>query len=337
MTARRSLVVGTAVLLGVGAFLIALGVSSGNGRKTATGSRTDAWTALHPAILERTEVAAARVDKFIYVVGGFERSSGETTSAVERYNIETDRWRREASMPVGLNHPAAAAYGGDVYVLGGYTGRGSLSGAVASLYRYDPPTKQWSRLANAPTRRAALAVGVTGGKLYAAGGVNSTGVLKRLEIYDFKQRSWSQGPDMETAREHLAGAVADGKFYVLAGRASGQGNFAVAERYLPSQRRWQRLPNMAKARGGIAAAAVGKRVVVFGGEEAAGTIKEVEIYDPGTNRWSRLPDLLTPRHGLGGISRSGRVYAIEGGPTPGFDFSNAIEALDIAPAATRRR
>ena len=41
-------------------------------------------------------------------------------------------------MPVALNHPAAAAYRGDVYVLGGYTGRGDLRGEVASLYRYDP-------------------------------------------------------------------------------------------------------------------------------------------------------------------------------------------------------
>jgi hypothetical protein len=44
-----------------------------------------------------------------------------------------------------------------------------------------------------------------------------------------------------------------------------------------------------------------------------------------------LPDLRTPRHGLGGVARGRRVYAIEGGPTPGFDFSNAIEALDIVP------
>jgi hypothetical protein len=134
---------------------------------------------------------------------------------------------------------------------------------------------------------------------------------------------------MRFAREHLAGTVAEGSFYVLAGRASGEGNFTVTERYDPRRRRWQRLPDIEKARGGIAAAAVGDRVVVFGGEEEAGTIREVEVYDPDTRRWSRLPDLGIPRHGLGGISRGRRVYAIEGGPTPGLDFSNAIEALDL--------
>ena len=160
--------------------------------------------------------------------------SGGTTAAVERYDIDRNRWRRVRSMPVGLNHPAAAAYRGDVYVLGGYTGRGDLRGEVSSLYRYDPERNRWSRLPNAPTKRAALAVGVIGGKLYAAGGANAAdGALKTLEIYDFKRRRWSRGPDMAVAREHLAGAVAGGAFYVLAGRAAGQGNFKVAERYLP--------------------------------------------------------------------------------------------------------
>ena len=59
------------------------------------------------------------------------------------------------------------------------------------------------------------------------------------------------------------------------------------------------------------------------------TIKEVEIYSPARNRWSSLPDMLTPRHGLGGVSFGRRVYAIEGGPEPGFHFSRAIESLVV--------
>ena len=36
--------------------------------------------------------------------------------------------------------------------------------------------------------------------------------------------------------------------------------------------------------------------------------------------------MRTPRHGLGGVAYRGRVYALEGGPQPGFAFSNALEA-----------
>jgi len=82
-------------------------------------------------------------------------------------------------------------------------------------------------------------------------------------------------------------------------------------------------------RGGIGAAAVGGRIVVAGGEEAAGTIREVELFNPRTRRWRRLADLPTPRHGLGVVSRRGRVYAIEGGDSPGFAFTSALEVLDL--------
>jgi N-acetylneuraminic acid mutarotase len=304
----------------------------GGGRESASPHRaaaTSQWKPLHPALLERTEVAAARIGRFVYVVGGFSSSDSGTTSAVERYDLDRDSWKRVRSMPVGLNHTVATAYGGDLYVMGGYASATGLQGEVAALFRYRPETNRWARLPNAASKRAAHTIGVIGDRLYVAGGARAGKALKTLEIYDFRSRLWSSGPSMHTAREHLTGVSTGGYFYALAGRAAGVGNFKVAERYDPRKRRWQRLPDMNKPRGGIAAAVVGKRIVVFGGEEAAGTIAEVEQYDPTGRKWSRLPAMRTPRHGLGGVSRNRRVYAIEGGPMPGFHFSRAIEALDV--------
>jgi N-acetylneuraminic acid mutarotase len=290
------------------------------------------WRTLAPSTLARTEVAAARVGRYVYVAGGFERDSGATTAATERYDIVRDRWTRVADMPVGLNHAAAASYRGDVYVLGGYRVRGS--GETSALYRYDPDSDRWSELPSAPTARGALAVGVIGHRLYAAGGAAAPrGALRTLEIYDFRRRRWRRGPDMAVAREHLAGAVAGGRFFTLAGRAAGRGNFDVVEAFAPRRRRWTRLPSMRKPRGGIAAATVGGeargRIVVVGGEEEAGTIAEVELLDPARRRWRPLPDLPTPRHGLGAVARAGRVYVIQGGDEPGFAFTNTLEALTV--------
>jgi N-acetylneuraminic acid mutarotase len=310
----------------------ALGACGGGDQPSSPPHRsaaTSAWKALHPALLERTEVAAARIGRFVYVVGGFSRSGLRTTSAVERYDLDRDSWKRVRAMPIGLNHTVAVAYKGDLYVMGGYANATGLQGEVATLYRYRPKTNRWSRLTSAPSKRAAHTMGVIGDRLYAAGGARGGKALDTLEIYDFARRRWSTGPSMHTAREHLTGVATGGYFYVLAGRAAGVGNFKVAERYDPRKRRWQRLPDMRKPRGGIASAVVGKRIVVFGGEEAAGTIAEVEQYDPDSRKWSRLPAMRTPRHGLGGVSRNRRVYAIEGGPMPGFHFSRAIEALDV--------
>jgi len=293
----------------------------------ARGAAADEWQALAPATLARTEVAAARIGRFIYVVGGFEEQSGVTTGALERYDIERNSWRRLRPIPVGVNHPAAVAHRGRFYVHGGYTGRRDLSSATDRLWRYTPATNRWRRLPDSPSARAAHALAVLNGRLYAAGGSNESGSLASMHVYNFGQQRWRRGPSFGgPARNHTTGVAAGRFFYVLAGRDAG--NYAVAERFDPRTRRWERLPDMQKPRGGIASVRVGRRVVVFGGEEDT-TIREVEIFDPRSRRWSRLPDMLTPRHGLGGAARGRRIYAIEGGPQPGFHFSSAIEFLDI--------
>ena len=314
-----------AVLAGVGA-VMALATGDRGGA-----SRSDRWASLAPAALERTEVAAARVGRFVYVVGGFEREGGGATASVERYDIARNRWRGVRPMPAALDHPTAVSYRGRVYVHGGNATRGGQSSATGALFRYDPRRDRWARLPSSRTPRAAHAAAVLGGKLYVAGGSNASGSLRTLEVYDFARRRWRRGPSFPgPARNHTTGIAAGGFFYVLAGRDDR--NFAAAERYSPRRRRWERLPELNVPRGGIGSARVGRRIVVFGGEQlgpGGTTIAEVEVFDTRRRRWSRLPSMRSPRHGVGGVSRGRRVYAIQGGRTPGFSFSNTIEYLDL--------
>jgi N-acetylneuraminic acid mutarotase len=325
MAAPRALLAGTVALLAIAAILLL---------PSAGGARKDRWTALPPAQLERSEVAAARVGRFIYVVGGFERASARTSAAVERYDIRGGRWKRVRAMPVGLNHPTAVAYRGAVYVHGGYEAEQALTAPSGVLLRYDPERDRWRRLPPSPTPRAAHAAAVIGHNLYVAGGANDSGSLRSLEVYDMESGRWRRGPSFSgPARNHVTGVASGGRFYVLGGRDAG--NFTAAERYDPRRRKWERLPPLHVPRGGIASARLSDgRIVVFGGErlEPGGTtIAEVELFDPRSEHWRSLPDMRTPRHGLGGAALGRRVFAIEGGPTPGFAFTRTIEFLDVSP------
>ena len=185
-------------------------------------------------------------------------------------------------MPVALNHAAAAAYRGGVYVLGGYRGaagsrtrppRSTATTRSATAGRAQP---------SAPTARGALAVGVIGHRLYAAGGATpQRGALDTLEIYDFARRRWRSGPGMRVAaraprrrrrRRSLLRARRPRRRRRQLRRRRG-----VRPAHPPLARA---CAPMRKPRGGIAAATVGGRIVVVGGEEDAGTIREVELYDP---------------------------------------------------------
>jgi len=328
-----------ALVLAGGVMVVAIGneskqerVCAGGGCGPIPGTTTTSWRALAPATLKRTEVAAARIGRFVYVVGGFEEDSGQTVAALERYDIRRNAWKRMRSMPIGVNHAVATAHRGMLYVHGGYTSRRDLSSATRRLYSYKPETNRWRRLADSREPRAAHAFAGLGGRLYAAGGRNETADLTSMEIYDVKRRRWRRGPSFPgPRRDHMTGVAAGGFFYALAGR-EGNTLYATAERYEPGRRRWQRLPPMRRARAGIASATVSRgRVVVFGGEDfgTGKTIEKAELFDPARRRWRPLPDMRTPRHGLGGVSLGNRVYAIEGGPQPGFHFANTIEFLDV--------
>ncbi|HSJ17328.1 MAG TPA: kelch repeat-containing protein [Solirubrobacterales bacterium] len=326
----------------VGALAVAAVVAAATGSGGAADDRdagaaaVDRWIPRTPSPLERTEVAAARIGRHVYVVGGFEAQSGETTGAVARYNVKHDRWKRVEPLPIGVNHATAAAHDRKLYVHGGFTASGGLAGATSRLYSYNPRRDRWRRLRDSGVPRAAHALAAIGDRLYAAGGANSSSQeLSSLEVYDISDGEWTDGPSMSVGRNHVAATVAGGRFYVLGGRPL---NTAVGEAFDPRSRSWSSIAPMGTPRSGFAAAPIRGRVAVFGGEElgpGGTTIEEVELYDPATDRWTELPVMRTPRHGVGGVSRKRRLFALEGGPRPGFAFSDAVEYLDVPKALVR--
>jgi N-acetylneuraminic acid mutarotase len=355
---RRTAVLLCAVSLGFGVgFGLVGGAPSARGRIAQARAlsrvlrRAARWRQLRSSTLARCEVAGARVDGFIYVVGGFTRPEARgvlpTTGVLERYGIRRDHWQRLASLPVAVNHPVAVAYRGSLYVHGGWPGSVEYN-ATANFWRFDPRRNHWTRMPSSPTPRAAEAAAVIGDKLYVAGGADNSGSLRSLEIYDFTHRRWSQGPSFSgPARNHTRGVASGGFFYVLGGRKGHQAladpsapvSYADVDRYDPRHHRWKRMPPMPQPRSGFDAVVLGDgRIAVFGGEPwpnnvpGAQVIATAYLFSPRTGRWSRLPSMRTPRHASAGAALGDRIYAIEGSTQPDvFDPTRIVEAIDINP------
>jgi N-acetylneuraminic acid mutarotase len=325
-TRWRIALAGLIAVVGAAAVALLAGDEEADGTRTGAG-----WRTLSPSPLHRSEVGAARIGPFLYVVGGFEAPSGTTTNQVARYDIHSGTWSIAPPMPIAVNHPAVASAGGRLFVYGGYTASGALSGETDALQRYDPASGSWATLAGSGAKRGAATLAHAGRRLYAIGGAGGGGVLNLLQVYDLRTGRWSGGPPMRTAREHLASAVIGDRIFVLGGRSAG-GNLDTVEVLNTRSKKWSRLPHLITARSGFGAAAAGGRVVAVGGEQLAEgdlTIAPVEAYEPRTKRWRRLPGMPTPRHGLGVASLKRTVFAAEGGPQPGLTFSNALEALRV--------
>ena len=286
------------------------------------------WSARSAAPSSRTEVTAAAVGSRILVAGGFGEDGG-TVPTVEVYDAETDSWSEGPDLPVGVNHPMSAALEGTVYVLGGYLGP-SLANPTdrAFALREDG----WVELPRMPEPRAAAGAAAADGRIHVVGGVGPNGLAHSTLVFDVASERWSVAPGLPTPREHLGVTSFGDRVYAVGGRTGGIGtNLAAAEVFDPTRGEWRRLAEMPSARGGIAAAATSNGFIVAPGGEADRAFDTVEAFDVRAGRWVVLPPMPTPRHGLGVAAVGTVLHVIAGGPTPGFAFSAANEALDLAP------
>jgi len=294
------------------------------------------WQRIADIPTPRSEVAAAVFRDAIYVIGGF-----GGPNIVERYLPATDRWERQPDLPIGVDHPMAAAITAGphagVYVIGGNTS----GGATARAFRLDPDTSRWREIAPMPApRSAAAAVAIEDAvrdappaqpRIYVVGGANGAQLQAATLEYDPAVNAWRTRQAIPTPRDHLAGVRFEGGVCAIGGRElSLSRNLGAFECYDPARESWQRLPQAPTPRGGVGAAVVeGGTVFFIGGEQPSGTFREVEVFARDTRTWSRGPDLPTPRHGIGVGAFGAAVYVLSGGPTPGGSQTAVCEVLRL--------
>ena len=162
---------------------------------------------------------------------------------------------------------------------------------------------RWVARAWMPTVRAALAVGVVQGKLYAVGGVDSNNVtLPTVEAYDPSTNSWTTCANMPTPR-----------------RA-----------YDPATNRWTVKAPLPEAEAGLAVAVLNGRLYAMGGKDSFFMAKTTLMYDPATDRWTPKAELSVGRHGLAAGVAGGKIYTL-GGFDHTFHFVPAVETLAYTP------
>lgn len=287
---------------------------------------------------KRDEPRAATLGPFVYLFGGTDRvvqgDGGRLLlnplANATRFDTRSGSYTEVAPMPRRLNHQGVAVYKGDVYVLGGY-GRRIDAGTRREFYRYDPDRDRWAVMPSLPEPRAAMAVGVIGDQLIAAGGANNRTPLTSAVAFDFKRMAWTRLPSLPDGREHVAGAVLDGRFYVLGGRDLDVDARNDATVYDPRAKRWERLPRMPVPSGGLDAVASDDAVIAFGGgNDRGGSVTgAVQRFSPESGSWSRLSDMRTPRHGFAGALSGGKLYAFGGSPCAYFSASDSVESLRL--------
>jgi non-specific serine/threonine protein kinase len=295
--------------------------------------------------LELDEPRATTIDGKIYLAGGITgivqrpgRLLLEPSDRLLRFDPETEEYAELAPMPQPLNHIGVVAYGGDLYVAGGY-GETLDENTSRAFYRYDVERDRWSRMPDLPEPRAAMGAGVVGNELILAGGARDGVPRADVFAFDFKTRLWSRLPDMPTPREHTGAIGLDGRLYVFGGRSPKSSAVSIAEDYDVAERRWRRLAPMPVGSGGLIVVAVGGHPVALGGgnDPAETVTPAVQEFAPASRRWTELPSLRTARHGHGAAVADGKIWVFGGSLCAYFNATDDVEWLPLARAVERSR
>ena len=182
--------------------------------------RDGKWVRSGPLRHPRAAAAAAVVDDKIVVTGG--QADGKLVEQTE-FLPGGLVWKQGADLPTPREHLAAVADadGRFLYAVGGR--QLSAASNTRALERYDVRDDRWMKLASMPVASGSLGAAILKGRLVAAGGETSTGVLKGVQSFNLKSGRWSQLDALPTPR-HGLGLTAFGDTLYAIGGALGAGH-----------------------------------------------------------------------------------------------------------------
>lgn len=233
----------------------------------------------------RYRCAAATLHDTVYVLGGFDDNKEDASSLVDAFDTSNNEMRSVTPMSQARDVLAAVAFQGAVYALGGYANEGSAE-------RFIPSRNEWEdiapmRSAHALGARAVIcdgAIHVWGDHLeryntesntwdvvapfgsissldFVAASPDSAEILVAADgqAQAVNVRDGSTRPLRCLRQQKWAGdaAFACGKWLLVGGQTHGPATArADVQAYNNKENKWQRLPNLARARAGPAAAVV---------------------------------------------------------------------------------
>jgi hypothetical protein len=253
--------------------------------------RTGRWQIRRPVPYRVADMAAVRLGRDIYVIGG---SLGPgLTARVEIYHPRVDAWTAGVPLPAPLTSGQAVVSGGAIYVLGGANASG-----FSDVLQFEPASGRWTTVTTVPDRRYGFAVARDrAGVIYVIGGLvdvpgRSDPGVDTVSAYDPSTGVWSERAPLPHLRDHAVARLgSDGRIYVTGG--------------IPSP------PPDPEA------------------QHVQGT-RGVLVYDPSSDTWSDGPPMRVQRFRHGMAQAAGRLWVIGGVIDAGDDECCLREAESLA-------
>jgi hypothetical protein len=222
-----------------------LGGHDGDGGSTwqiqAYNVTTDTWTAKASSPYRTRYNGVGKIGSRLYFSGGFAYHGAGYSAELFAYDPAADRLIRKRDMPKYTADGVTGVIDGKLYVIPGtcsgegwpYPGHCEVE-RIRELYRYNPATNAWTKLARCPHFHRSGTGGVINGKFYVVGGFNNFDGLAYLNVYDPATNTWRTRAPLPTAGR-VIGAVLQNKLFVVAGSGTGRRAYS----YDPGTNTWK--------------------------------------------------------------------------------------------------
>lgn len=196
----------------------------------------------------------------VYVCGGDDGTGSVAT--VETLTCGTDGWYWEPSPPMitARRGCAAAAFAGQLYVIGGH----GMGQELAAAECFDPSSRKWSQLARMPTPRSWCAAATGPAGVFVVGGYGGRQYLADVEYYNTILGLWQQMEPMSVARSACTATCVCQELLVLGG-FDGARLVDCVESLDIRGGRWKKASDLPQGRSWCGAALCSGRISVFGG------------------------------------------------------------------------
>jgi DNA-binding beta-propeller fold protein YncE len=198
------------------------------------------------------------------------------------YDIENNQWKELAPRPAKAHGYQLAANGNYIYAFGGFAYSADHKPKWKSLDfidRYDIKNDKWERVGKLSSPRSSNVAVTINGKVYLAGGWNSTPkfandfdgtFLSTIDVFDFKTEKIEEAPFKLPLplRRALTGIDYDGKILLVGGLGVGASHFELLNTVTvidPATGKVEELPPLPFSTFAPAAEVLNDELMVFGG------------------------------------------------------------------------
>jgi hypothetical protein len=330
--ARRNGLIRLAVLVGLVALLVVLGVDGSFSGGSHPGSTSKPSASRHPVQLKATTsslrlpqplhgATAAPTSAGLLVIGGADRSD-VSTDQVLSLEPRSGRARPAGSLTAALHDAAAAAIGGRTLVFGGGaattfdTSQELVPGGVAR------------QIGHLPTGASDLSAVSAAGAVYVLGGYDGTAPLATV-LRTGDGRNFTRAGNLATAVRYTAVAVLGPRIYAFGGELANGSDTDLIQEFDTQTRRASVIGHLPEGVSHASALVLGGTIFLAGGRRSGSASDQILRFEPSQARVLRAGRLPAPIYDAASGTLDGVGYLAGGIGAAGSSVDSVMNLSEV--------